>query len=334
MEQALAADDARLQKRAELSICVTQMANRAYDEQRGRCDWESIARDMEMPLIECLRLFDPSLSTVPVRSLPNITDWSVDDLSTLKSLVLEQFDAVTVDEWRLVGVYMNVKQNDCSMAHNMCNYPRMTPDLYEAITRHRNDGLTWADIFELYPLFGSVRVLYNACRRFKKHVDSKPKSPRKTWSNEETRRIQELIQIYYKPGNRREVLNRAQVAFPNLSQESILGKIEMTIRKTKNITNNDMDRVNKLVEAYGKDWQRIGQEIDASPRHAERIWTLYQQRQKSTQAWTDDELDTLRNCIRDGVGMTEASRLLGTKTPHMCNAKMQSLKRQGKQQYD
>ncbi|KAJ2276601.1 hypothetical protein GGH14_003504, partial [Coemansia sp. RSA 370] len=83
MEQALAADNARLQKRIEQSARVTQLADRAYDEQRGRCDWESIARDMDMPLIECLRLFDASLSTVPMRSLHNITDWSADELLTL-----------------------------------------------------------------------------------------------------------------------------------------------------------------------------------------------------------------------------------------------------------
>ncbi|KAJ2405826.1 hypothetical protein J3F80_003905, partial [Coemansia sp. RSA 2526] len=101
MEQALAADDARLQKRAELSIRVTKLADLAYDDQRGQCDWESVTRDMDMPLIECLRLFDPSLSTFSVRSLPNITDWLANDLSTLKSLVSEQFGAITADEWPL-----------------------------------------------------------------------------------------------------------------------------------------------------------------------------------------------------------------------------------------
>ncbi|KAJ2431411.1 hypothetical protein IWW46_006833, partial [Coemansia sp. RSA 2440] len=56
---------------------------------------------MDMPLIECLRLFDASLSTVPVRSLPNIADWSADELLTLKSFVTKHFSAVTVNEWRL-----------------------------------------------------------------------------------------------------------------------------------------------------------------------------------------------------------------------------------------
>ncbi|KAJ2420274.1 hypothetical protein IWW41_005847, partial [Coemansia sp. RSA 2522] len=103
MEQALAADDARVQKRAEQSIHVMQLAGRTYDEQRGRCDWELVARDMGMSLIGCLRLFDPSVSTVPVRSLPNITDWLAEDISTLKSAVSEKFGVVTADEWRLIG---------------------------------------------------------------------------------------------------------------------------------------------------------------------------------------------------------------------------------------
>ncbi|KAJ1851798.1 hypothetical protein LPJ76_005878, partial [Coemansia sp. RSA 638] len=54
---------------------------------------------MDMPLIECLRLFDVTLSTISMRSLPNITNWSADDLSTLKSFVFEHFGAVAADEW-------------------------------------------------------------------------------------------------------------------------------------------------------------------------------------------------------------------------------------------
>ncbi|KAJ2496415.1 hypothetical protein GGH96_005859 [Coemansia sp. RSA 1972] len=217
MEQALVADNARLQKRAELSMRVTQLADQTYDEQRGRCDWESVAQDMNMELIECLRLFDSSLSTVPVRSLPNITDWPADDLSTLKSLVLDYFGAVTADEWRLVGVYMNVEHNGCFMAHNICTHPRMTPDLHEAITRHQSNGLKWKDIFELYPIFSSAAVLRDAYNRFNERDDSKPKAKPIKWSDEETRQIQELIQAYYKPGNRREVLIQAQMVFPDRS---------------------------------------------------------------------------------------------------------------------
>ncbi|KAJ2501730.1 hypothetical protein GGH96_001694 [Coemansia sp. RSA 1972] len=230
MEHALAADDTRLQKRAELSTRVTQLVDLTYDEQRGRCDWEPVARDMDMPLIECLRMFDASLSTVSVRSLPNISDWSADDLSTLKSLVLEQFGAVTADEWRLIGVYMNVEHDNCFMAHNMCNYPRMTPDLHEAITQHRKNGLKWKDIFERIPIFSSANVLREVYRRFKELDDSKPKVSHAKWSDEDTRNIKELIKVYYKPGNQRELLTRAQAAFPNRSRDSIRGNIRQIIR--------------------------------------------------------------------------------------------------------
>ncbi|KAJ2135321.1 hypothetical protein IW136_004318, partial [Coemansia sp. RSA 678] len=314
MEQALAADDARVQKRAEQSIHVTQMAGRTYDEQRGRCDWESIARDMNVSLIECLRLFDSSVSTVPVRSLPNITDWSAEDISTLKSAVSEKFGVITADEWRLIGVYMNIEQSDCFMAHNICTLSRMTPDMYKAITRHKNNGLQWKDIFELYPILNSVSVLRDAYHRFKERDDSEPKTLRLKWSDADTCLLKELVQTYDKPGNRREFLTRAQTAFPSRSQTSILDKSRRIISKPQVITNDAMDRVNKLVGAYGKDWARIGQEIDVTPLRAQRIWTLHQERQKVTLTWTENELDILRKCIHDGVGMAEASRLIGTKT--------------------
>ncbi|KAJ2153172.1 hypothetical protein J3F82_002167 [Coemansia sp. RSA 637] len=327
MEQALAADDARVQKRAEQSIHVMQLAGRTYDEQRGRCDWELVARDMGMSLIGCLRLFDPSVSTVPVRSLPNITDWLAEDISTLKSAVSEKFGVVTADEWRLIGVYMNIEQPDCFMAHNICTFSRMTPDMYKAIIRHKNDGLKWKDIFELYPIPNSVHVLRDAYHRFKKRDDSKPKTLPMKWSDADTRLLKELVQTYDKPGNRHELLTRAQAAFPNRSQKSILDKSRQIISKPQVITNDAMDRVNKLVDAYGKDWARIGQEIDVSPRRAQRIWTLHQERQKVTLTWTENELDILRKCIHDGVGMAEASRRIGTKTQFGCYFKEQSLKR-------
>ncbi|KAJ2553883.1 hypothetical protein IWW35_001583 [Coemansia sp. RSA 1878] len=119
------------------------------------------------------------------------------------------------------------------------------------------------------------------------------------------------------------------MAFPKRTEASILGKIRQYTSKNSNITQKDMDHVNTLVEAYGKDWERIGQETDVSPRRAQRIWAQHQQRQKVTQAWTKEELETLRNCIRDGIGMAEASRIIGTKMSYACNAKMQSLKRAG-----
>ncbi|KAJ2497066.1 hypothetical protein GGH96_005384, partial [Coemansia sp. RSA 1972] len=329
MEQALAADDARLQKRIKQSIRVTQLADRAYDKQRGRCDWDSVARDMDIPLIECLQLFDMALSTVPARSLPNITNWSADDISALKLFVSEHFRAVTADEWPLVSVYMNVAQIDCFMAHSMCTHPRMTPDLHEEIAQHRNDSLQWKDIFEKYPIFSRIGGLRNAYYQFKERDDAKPKAIHTEWTDEETRRIQELVQIYYKTGNQREVLIQAQKAFPDMSQESILDKIKQITSKVPEITNDDIDRVKKLVYAYGKDWGRIGQEINATPRRAQRIWTQHREQQKAPQTWNEDELDALRKCIHDGVGMTEASKLIGTKTRDACNAKMILLKCSG-----
>ncbi|KAJ2496936.1 hypothetical protein GGH96_005481, partial [Coemansia sp. RSA 1972] len=319
MELVLATDDDRLQKRMSLSVRVSQWAEWAYDQLRGRYDWELVARDLEMPLIECLQLFDADFSNAPVRSLPNITDWSADDLSTLKSFVSEHFGAITADEWRLVGAFMNVEKSDCSMAHNICTHPRMTPDLHEAITRKQNKGQKWTDIFKQHPIFSSASVLHTAYNRFNGRIGSNPKIIIKNWSDEETHRIQELIQNYYKPGDLREVVIRVLMEFPKRTEASILDKIQRTTVTCLYITNNDMYRVNKLVEAYGEDWELIGEEMYVSPRSAQWIWAQHQQRQKVTEAWTDDELNTLRKCVRGGIGMAEASRIIGTKSPYMCH---------------
>ncbi|KAJ2134518.1 hypothetical protein IW136_004619, partial [Coemansia sp. RSA 678] len=56
-------------------------------------------------------------------------------------------------------------------------------------------------------------------------------------------------------------------------------------------------------------------EIYVSPRRAQWIWAQHQQRQKVTPPWTDDELNTLRMCVRGGIGMAKASRIIGTKSP-------------------
>ncbi|KAJ2290620.1 hypothetical protein IW141_003162 [Coemansia sp. RSA 355] len=319
MELVLATDDDRLQKRISLSLRVSQWAEWAYDEQRGRYDWESVVRDLDMPLIECLQFFDTDFYIAPVRSLPNITDWSAEDLSRLKSFVTEQFGAVTADKWRLVGVYMNFKHNDCSMAYGICTFPRMTLDLYEAITCHLNNGLMWTDIFEQHPVFSSADVLQTAYNRCNGRSGSNPKIIIKNWSDKETHRIQDIIQSYYKPGDLSEVLIQAQKAFPKRTKASILDKIKRNTARSLYITNSDMYRVDKLVEAYGKDWARIGKEIYVSPRRAQWIWAQHQQRQKVTPPWTDDELNTLRICVRGGIGMAEASRIIGTKSPYMCH---------------
>ncbi|KAJ2368453.1 PHO85 cyclin-1 [Coemansia sp. RSA 2610] len=143
MEQIVALDDDRLQKRREQSARVTQLADQAFDSQHGRCDWDSVVKDLDMPLMECLDLFDVSLSSVPVRSLPKFMDWLPDDFPLLKGFVQQFPGTLTADEWRLVSAFMNIKLAGCVMAYSMCIHPRMTTELFELIASYH-----WARVSE------------------------------------------------------------------------------------------------------------------------------------------------------------------------------------------
>ncbi|KAJ2328443.1 hypothetical protein IWW51_001203 [Coemansia sp. RSA 2702] len=139
----VALDDDRLQKRRELSARVTQLADQAFDSQRGRCDWDSVVKKFDMPLMECLGLFNASLSSVPVRSLPKFVDWLPNDFPLLKEFVQQFSGTLTTDDQQLVSAFMNVKQANCVMAYSMCIRPRMTTDLFELITSYRDKDMTW-----------------------------------------------------------------------------------------------------------------------------------------------------------------------------------------------
>ncbi|KAJ2324242.1 hypothetical protein IWW51_003369, partial [Coemansia sp. RSA 2702] len=155
MEQMVALDDDRLQKRRELSARVTQLADQAFDPQRGRCDWDSVVKKLDMPLMECLGRFDASLSSVPVRSLPKFVDWLPDDFTLLKEFVQQFPGTLTADDQRLVSAFMNVNQADCAMAYNMCIRPRMTTELFELMASYREKGMPWRDIYQQIPVFAS-----------------------------------------------------------------------------------------------------------------------------------------------------------------------------------
>ncbi|KAJ1877467.1 hypothetical protein LPJ66_012098, partial [Kickxella alabastrina] len=59
LQQILAQADAEVQKRQELSKQVTEAAaNRFFDATTARCDWEALATEFGLPLIDSLRLFD------------------------------------------------------------------------------------------------------------------------------------------------------------------------------------------------------------------------------------------------------------------------------------
>ncbi|KAJ2381282.1 hypothetical protein H4S02_006276, partial [Coemansia sp. RSA 2611] len=328
MEHIVALDDDRLQKRRKLSARVTQLADQAFDSQRGRCDWDSVIKKLDMPLMECLGWFDASLSSVPVRSLPKFVDWLPDDFPLLKEFVQQFPGTLTADDQQLVSAFMNVKQADCAMAYNMCIRPRMTTELFELTTSYREQGMPWKDIYQQIPVFASVQALPKVYSQFKAKESSgpKPATIHVRWTDAETARFHEIIRQHYLHGGIRSCLRVAESEFPDISQQSVRNKLNHTLRRQWRINAVDMKRVKALVDEYGQDWTQVGQAMGVTPERARRIWDRYQQHSKETKGWTSGELDILRECIRDGIGCTEASRRIDTKSIAACQSKMREMK--------
>ncbi|KAJ2081350.1 hypothetical protein H4R24_002408 [Coemansia sp. RSA 988] len=156
MEQILAQDDARIREQKELSVRITQRADQLYDEDRGCCDWDTVANEFDKSLTECLGLYDTSLSTTVRQSRPSITDWPVETIEMLKTFIKKHADLIGGDNLRLFGIYINVRDEDCIPLYSMLSHLKMTPELYELIKKCREDGMEWKDIYIKYPFGDSV----------------------------------------------------------------------------------------------------------------------------------------------------------------------------------
>ncbi|KAJ2386418.1 hypothetical protein H4S02_003867 [Coemansia sp. RSA 2611] len=254
MEQMVALDDDRLQKRRELSARVTQLADQAFDPQRGRCDWDSVVKKLDMPLMECLGRFDASLSSVPVRSLPKFVDWLPDDFTLLKEFVQQFPGTLTADDQRLVSAFMNVNQADCAMAYNMCIRPRMTTELFELMASYREKGMPWRDIYQQIPVFASVQTLRCAYSRFKAKVSSgpKPATSRARWTDAETargitvadmERVKALVDEY---GQDWTQVGQAMYATPERARQ-IWDRYQQHSKATKGWSSRELDILQECI---------------------------------------------------------------------------------------
>ncbi|KAJ2782212.1 hypothetical protein H4R18_002421 [Coemansia javaensis] len=131
---------------------VTERADRAYDAERGRIDWKTVAAELGLPLVGCMHMFDASLSTVAVRQLPGPDDWSMGDERAMVNFVSGNFGTLAGDVWRLAGVYMNASEADCLAAYRRLKHSKITAGVREAIQKYREDGMSWRDIHAIFPV--------------------------------------------------------------------------------------------------------------------------------------------------------------------------------------
>ncbi|KAJ2755421.1 hypothetical protein GGI19_001663 [Coemansia pectinata] len=96
------------------SALVTRAAERHFDGALGQCDWEAVASKLDIPLIECLDLFNASNSTIKSRLvIESYGGWSNTDVERLKRFIAANYADDSIVDWRLVGAYMNVDPLEC-----------------------------------------------------------------------------------------------------------------------------------------------------------------------------------------------------------------------------
>ncbi|KAJ2777652.1 hypothetical protein H4R18_005037, partial [Coemansia javaensis] len=144
---------------------------RAYDAERGRVDWEAVAAGLGAPLVDCLAAFDAAALAVVPRSRPGLVDWSKDDVRALKGFVSDNFEALAGHGWEVVGVYMNIRPDDCRKAYFCDKSGRMTAGMHRVICKYLERGMSWREIHETFPIYSDQTVIYNAFRAYK------PKQP-------------------------------------------------------------------------------------------------------------------------------------------------------------
>ncbi|KAJ2780958.1 hypothetical protein H4R18_003156 [Coemansia javaensis] len=160
---------------------VTKRADAAYDRERGRIDWELVSAELGLPLIGCLHMFDASVSTVAVRSLPGAGDWADDEMLVMRDFVSANFEALAGDGWRLVGVYMNASGADCLDAYRRIRRGKLTPEMCKVLGEWRGDGMEWDEIHRLHPIWptsDALRVSFSAHMQRRKRTPNQLVMPR------------------------------------------------------------------------------------------------------------------------------------------------------------
>ncbi|KAJ2872885.1 hypothetical protein GGH93_003664 [Coemansia aciculifera] len=136
-------------RRQQQSELVTRATERRFERALGQCSWEAVASELDIPLIECLDLFDTSNSTIKSRSLIETYDgWSKMDMEKLKQFIAANYADGSTVSWKLVGAYMNIDALECQRVGQGTFKGPINGVGYRRICEFRDSGLDWRDIHQ------------------------------------------------------------------------------------------------------------------------------------------------------------------------------------------
>ncbi|KAJ2060205.1 hypothetical protein GGI17_003903 [Coemansia sp. S146] len=247
-QQQIALEARAAKRREQQSVLVTRTVERHFDRILGQCNWESVANELDTPLVECLDLFDASNSTIQPRSLIEMYGgWSKTDIEKLKQFTADNYVDGSVVDWKLAGAYMNVHSKECQLMERGSFNGPINEVAYRRIREFRDSGQDWRDIHQHF-------MQYPKRKRMKDLIEQQLESTT----------IPELADII-----KRELPNRP------LSDIRLLASQYVNELKVGHLRLDQMARLRELVSEYDEDWDRIGEALGVLPSRAQHNWIKY-----------------------------------------------------------
>ncbi|KAJ2745377.1 NADH-cytochrome b5 reductase-like [Coemansia sp. BCRC 34301] len=309
------------QQRQQQSVRVTMAAERHFDSVLGRCNWNAVSIEVGLPLIECVDLFDASVSTIKPQSLIDTTGgWPKADVDELKYFVAAYFADSSAVDWKLAGAFMNVDSLECRrIGQGTYNGP-INAVAYKRICEYREFGRCWKDIhqhFWQYPTSTVLRIRFYALRtKLEARLVTKYATK---WTDDERERAKEIVRRHQASMATPELVDAVQRELPHKPANDISLIARRLRRELKfgQMTSTLMTRLRELVVECGEDWDRIGQELDVLPSRVLRNWKRYCESGGNRADWSFDDTLQLQHLTVAGIKPKEAAKLLGAKKQDM-----------------
>ncbi|KAJ2466936.1 hypothetical protein GGI03_001837 [Coemansia sp. RSA 2337] len=300
------------QRRQQQSALVTKTAERYFDSAIGQYDWEAIASELDIPLIECLDHFC-ALTIQPRSLIETFGGWSRTDVEELKRFIAANYTDDSTVDWKLAGIYMNVDALECQHVVQGTFHGPINKVGYRLICELRDSNMIWKDIYQHFMQYRSVNSLTSRYYRFKaKPNGNTTKGLTTAWTDDERNRMKILIEQHMESTTRLElvsILKRELPARP-LCDIGIFSCRYVYELKAGRMHTGQMIRLRELVAEYGEDWGRIGEALGVLPSSAQYNWVKYGGKVGGNSGWTLNEACSIRNLIDSGVN-PKAGQVLG-----------------------
>ncbi|KAJ2098326.1 hypothetical protein GGI09_003374 [Coemansia sp. S100] len=172
-------------RRQQQSALVTKTAERYFDSAIGQYDWEAVASELDIPLIECLDHFC-ALTIQPRSLIETFGGWSRTDMEKLKRFIAANYTDDSTVDWKLAGIYMNVDALECRrVLQGNFNDP-INKVGYRLICELRDSNIIWKDIYQHFMQYRSENSLTSRYYRFKAKPNGKTtKGFTTAWTDDE-----------------------------------------------------------------------------------------------------------------------------------------------------